>query len=223
MTDHPCGCRTLDSGQTRQCAYHKGMEAGMANDPVELLMDADTEDVQGYAAVKLRQLLDEAAEATEELEAEGRRAVQRHLDLLALIHRDGGQHTVEVGMSQSHKDAKKKWGELRARVEELERLERKVDDQRQRIVCLKEAAGRWKMCAEEAKQRRLRGVVKIILNDAGLSVRSDPIVIEIMTAAGFERCRCMYDDNAVQPEDCLCAQTDTPGWRSNAPGWRSNA
>lgn len=37
---------------------------------------------------------------------------QSLLDLLAIIHRDGGHHTAEVGLDQSVKDAHERWGQL---------------------------------------------------------------------------------------------------------------
>lgn len=38
--------------------------------------------------------------------------IERLLDLLAIIHRDGGHHTAEVGLEQSVKDAHERWGQL---------------------------------------------------------------------------------------------------------------
>jgi hypothetical protein len=40
-------------------------------------------------------------------------------NLLAIIHRDGGQHTTEVGLVQSVKDAHTSWGEAQARIAQL--------------------------------------------------------------------------------------------------------
>lgn len=42
------------------------------------------------------------------------------LNLLAIIHGDGGHHTEEVGIVQSVKDAHQTWGQLMLQVEELE-------------------------------------------------------------------------------------------------------
>ncbi len=65
----------------------------------------------------------------------------------------------------------------------------------------------------DAAERRLRDVVKL----GKIARENTPEIVwmridDVMAAAGFERCRCMYDDNAVQPKDCPCTTTDTPGW-----------
>jgi hypothetical protein len=45
------------------------------------------------------------------------RSAQPLIDLLAIIHRDGGHHTAAVGVDQSVKDACERWGQLIAEAE----------------------------------------------------------------------------------------------------------
>ena len=49
--------------------------------------------------------------------AERKRVLEPLLNLLAIIHRDGGHHTSEVGIEQSVKDAHEVWGQLRLAAE----------------------------------------------------------------------------------------------------------
>jgi hypothetical protein len=56
-------------------------------------------------------------------------------NLLAIIHRDGGQHTQEVGVEQSVKDAHQVWAGLQKQIEWNEAL---AEQRQQRIIRLLE-------------------------------------------------------------------------------------
>lgn len=78
------------------------------------------------------------------------------LDLLSVIHRDGGQHSLEVGLHQSCKDAKEVVRTLRERIAEWETIyHRKQDDYFAKINVIHKALGGadYHGTAEIAKQR----------------------------------------------------------------------
>jgi hypothetical protein len=48
-------------------------------------------------------------------------------NLLAVIHRDGGQHTAEHGLEKSLQDAHTRWGELQERADAHDRLKAELE------------------------------------------------------------------------------------------------
>lgn len=61
-----------------------------------------------------------------DLRAEVVQASQQLGDILAIIHRDGGHHTADVGIEQSVKDAHIKWANLMTENERLRAALREI-------------------------------------------------------------------------------------------------
>jgi hypothetical protein len=74
--------------------------------------DCMKDGMQGAGRI-LNNAIDNARAALAAHDARQQEPDNRHLlNLLAIIHRDGGHHTAEVGLEQSVKDAHERWGML---------------------------------------------------------------------------------------------------------------